>query len=127
MAAGICYLDDAHLSPADFVDCLARTCERQGVEIVRSANVTGFNRENGRICDVCTTQGDFRARSVVLAAGCESCTLARSLGINLPIQAGKGYSFSVPSSVVRPSRPLFLSEAKVAVTPFGEKVRFAGT
>lgn len=127
MAGGIFYPDDAHLSPADFVDCLARTCQRQGVEIVRSANVTGFNRENGRICDVCTTQGDFRAGSVVLAAGCESSTIARSLGINLPIQAGKGYSFSFPSSVVCPSRPLLLSEVKVAVTPFGNRVRFAGT
>lgn len=127
MAGGIFYPDDAHLSPAAFVECLARTCERQGVEIMRSTDVTGFNLEQGLISGVHTTQGEFRPGSVVLAAGCESSTLARNLGINLPIQAGKGYSFSIPSSIICPTRPLLLSEAKVAVTPFGERVRFAGT
>ena len=127
IAGGIFYPDDAHLSPGDFVDCLACACERQGVDIVRSTSVTGFHLENRQISAVRTAQGDFRPGSVVLAAGCESSTLARSLGINLPIQAGKGYSFSFPSSPVCPSRPLLLSEVKVAVTPFGNRVRFAGT
>ncbi len=127
MAGGIFYPDDAHLSPADFVDCLARNCERQGVEIVTSTTVTGFNLGKGKISVVRTTKGDFRPECVALAAGCESSTLARILGIDCLIQAGKGYSFSVSSSIVCPSRPLLLSEAKVAVTPFGDKVRFAGT
>ncbi len=127
IARGIFYPDDAHLSPAGFLGSLARTSKKRGVEIIRSTSVTGFKLENGHISAVHTTQGDLRSKSVVLAAGCESSTLSRSVGINLPIQAGKGYSFSIPSSIVCPSRPLLLSEAKVAVTPFGEKVRFAGT
>jgi len=127
MAGGIFYPDDAHLLPGDFLDGLARTCEGLGVEIMRSTSVTGFDLEKEQISVVRTTQGDFRPECVVLAAGCESSTLGRNLGLDWLIQAGKGYSFSISSSTARPSKPLLLSEAKVAVTPFGDKVRFAGT
>jgi D-amino-acid dehydrogenase len=127
IAGGIFYPDDAQISPAVFVESLAKISQRLGATVVTSTQVTGFSVANGTIQAVKTSQGDFRPRSVILAAGVESSTLAHKLGIRLPIQAGKGYSFSIPSSTFSPSRPLLLSEAKVAITPLGDKIRFGGT
>ncbi len=127
VVGGIYYPQDAQISPASFVESLAEISKRQGATILELTEVSGFRLSRGESVAVQTTQGEFRPGCVVLAAGAESPMVGRSLGMDLPIQAGKGYSFSVPSSIVSPTRPLLLSEAKVAVTPFGEKVRFAGT
>jgi D-amino-acid dehydrogenase len=127
IAGGVYYTDDAQICPADFVGSLAKISQAHGANILESTRVCSISVSKGEIAAVHTTQGDFRPGSVVLAAGAESSTLARDLNIDLPIEAGKGYSFSVTTSTVRPSRPLLLSEAKVAVTPFRDKVRFAGT
>jgi D-amino-acid dehydrogenase len=126
IAGGIYYPDDGQILPVEFVESLAAQARGFGANILPSAEVTGFNLANGKIRIVQTTRGDFRPKALVLAAGVESSTLARMLRINLPIQAGKGYSFSIPSSEFCPTPPLLLSEAKVAITTFGHKVRFAG-
>jgi D-amino-acid dehydrogenase len=127
IAGGIHYPDDGQISPSEFVESLARMCQKLDADILPSTQVTGFSIAHGAITAVQTSRGDFQPKTIVLAAGVESSTLAHRLGINLPIQAGKGYSFSIPCSTFSPSRPLLLSEAKVAVTPFADKVRFGGT
>jgi D-amino-acid dehydrogenase len=127
IAGGIYYPDDAHIQPAQFVESVATLAQGLGANLLPATAVVGFNRSNGRISAVQTTQGDFCPKTVVLAAGAESSNLAHMLRIDLPIQAGKGYSYSSTSPAFSPSRPLLLSEAKVAITPFGGKVRFAGT
>src|SRR5207302_11056605 len=124
---GILYPEDGQVTPTDFVESLAKMSRTLGANFLFSTYVRSFRMENGRISSVQTTQGDFRPKAVILAAGVESSTLARKLGIRLPIQAGKGYSFSIPSSTFSPTRPLLLSEAKVAITPFGQITRFGGT
>jgi D-amino-acid dehydrogenase len=43
------------------------------------------------------------------------------------MQAGKGYSVTLPHPRQRPSRGMILAEGRVAVTPIGETVRFGGT
>jgi D-amino-acid dehydrogenase len=43
------------------------------------------------------------------------------------MQAGKGYSLTLDAPRVRPRVPAILSEARVAVTPMGDSVRFGGT
>jgi D-amino-acid dehydrogenase len=127
IAGGICYPEDGQIVPVDFVHALAKKAQEAGAGILSSTRVIGFNQANGNIREVKTTRGNFHPRTVVLAAGADSITMARMLRINLPVQAGKGYSFSISSSSFCPARPLLLSEAKVAITPFGDKVRFAGT
>ena len=43
------------------------------------------------------------------------------------MQAGKGYSMTLPSPVQLPEICAILAEARVAVTPMGSTLRFAGT
>jgi D-amino-acid dehydrogenase len=53
--------------------------------------------------------------------------MARELGLNLPLQAGKGYSLTVPHPRQLPTLCAILTEARVAVTPMGGSLRFGGT
>lgn len=126
-AGGVHYLEDAHLDPLRFVRQIAARAERKGVEILTEAEVLGFGRSRGRIETVRTRRGDFRPAEVVLAAGSWSPQLARGLGLRIPIQPGKGYSVTAPSPPDPPRIPLILCEARVAVTPIGNLLRFAGT
>jgi D-amino-acid dehydrogenase len=127
IAGGILYPQDAQISPSDFVESLSAVAQSMGTSILASTQVTGFRQEGKTITTVQTTRGEFRPKIVVLAAGADSTRLAGMLGVQLPIEAGKGYSFSVPSDQFGPSRALLLSEAKVAVSPFRGRTRFGGT
>ena len=124
---GIYFPDDAHLNPAAFVRGLAGLVAKAGGTLCPQTEVLGFETQNCRITQVQTTRGDFSPQQVVLAGGAWSPALARDLRITLPIQAAKGYSVTVKRPVPCPTLPLMLSEAKVAVTPMGEMLRFAGT
>jgi len=127
VVGGILFRGDAHVDPAAFVGSLAGRIERRGASIRTSTEVIGFQATGRRISAVQTTRGDFRPRFVVLAAGAWSAGLGRELGVHLPIEPAKGYSHTVTRPDGAPAIPLLLSEAKVAVTPFTESLRFAGT
>jgi D-amino-acid dehydrogenase len=63
----------------------------------------------------------------VLAAGSWSGIMASKLGITLPMQAGKGYSFTVEDVKKNVRIPTIFLEERVAVTPMGNSLRFGGT
>ena len=86
-----------------------------------------FAREKGRISAVNTPRGELRAAQILLAAGVWSAPVARELGVRFPLQPAKGYSITVPRPPNAPRKYLYLGEAKVAVTPMGERLRYAGT
>lgn len=56
-----------------------------------------------------------------------TAALLRGLGLRLPLLAGKGYSLTLPRPPALPSLCSILIEARVAVTPMGGALRFAGT
>ena len=61
-----------------------------------------------------------------MASGAWSPLLSKKLGVNLPLQAGKGYRIDVDRPT--PVRiPAILMEAKVAITPMDGFTRLAGT
>lgn len=124
---GVYFADDAHLTPLRFLDCLAADLEQRGVVIHRETEALGFTRAAGRIESVQTTRGAFAVQEVVLAAGSWSPPFARELGLKLPIQPAKGYSIMVPRPDGYPEQAIQFQEAKVIVTPMGDRVRFAGT
>lgn len=127
VVGGIHHQEDAHLDPAGFLHELARIVREMGVVLHTSTEVVGFETSGRRVSAVRTTRGSFRPAQVILAAGAWSPRLVKDLGPGLPIQAAKGYSITVERSENGPMYPLYLSEAKVAVTPMGDTLRFAGT
>jgi D-amino-acid dehydrogenase len=89
--------------------------------------VSGFKVQEKRIVEVVTSNGAIQSDQVVLAGGSWSPKIVRSLGIRLPMEAGKGYSITYECKDGKPRIPFILTEARVAVTPMGNTLRFAGT
>jgi len=124
---GILLPEDAHLDPALFLHALAKRVQELGVDLQTDTELLGFEISGRRVMTVKTTRGDFQPQQVVLAAGSWSAELARELRLKLPIQPAKGYSITVQRPKHCPRIPLHLGEARVAVTPMGPRLRFAGT
>ena len=106
---------------------LARKARYEGVEIETHTQVLGFTKSGHKVTGVQTNKGIINADEVVLAAGSWSTDIAANLGLNLPIQAAKGYSVSYEKPGNAPLIPIMLSEAKTAITPMGEILRVGGT
>lgn len=127
IAGAVYFPQDCHLDPGKFLAALTRMLEKRGAEINYAADVTGWRSGEGRIDAVTTTRGEFSANEFVLAGGAWSPQTVRDLKLSLPMQAGKGYSLTLPKPKQLPSICSILTEARVAVTPMGENLRFAGT
>lgn len=120
------YHCDAHTTPTQLMPLLRRYLEENGVAIRVNTEATGFRTEGGRIRRVQTSVGEVAADEVVLASGSWSPLLAKSLGLRLSLQAGKGYRIDIKRQT--PVRlPAVLMETKVAVTPMEGFTRLAGT
>ena len=72
-----------------------------------------------------TSHSKVRLSSGLCRAG--SPQLARDLKINIPVQAGKGYSITVKKPEHCPQLPLGFGEARVATSTLSHTLRFAGT
>ena len=123
---GVRYVTDAGLDPARFVQWLARQAAAWGVRFMTQTEVFDFHLGRNRVNSVLTTKGEFRAEQVVLAGGAWLAPLGRRLGVNLPVEGGKGISqtFSKPKMNVR--QPLILEEHYVAVSPLSDALRITG-
>jgi len=65
----------------------ARGADQLGVDIIQDTEVTGFERDAGRITGVLTSRGPIGANRVALAAAGHTTVLAEMAGIHLPIQS----------------------------------------
>ncbi len=62
-----------------------------------------------------------------MATGVWSEEIGRSLGIYLPVQSGKGFSFLAENRDQAFRIPKLINEDKVTITPYGNRIRFGGT
>jgi D-amino-acid dehydrogenase len=123
--AGFLLPDERWLDPSLLVDGLAERLRGAGVEIVEGVGVQNVKgSEKGVAIEAAGRR--FEADLGLIAGGIGSQALCRTLGVSLGMQPGKGYSFSVfPESM--PRRALHLTDAHIAVTPMGDRLRIAGT
>jgi D-amino-acid dehydrogenase len=127
IAGAIYFPNDCHLSPNRFMARLQELAEKGGVRFLWETDVTGWKRSAERIDAVVTTQGSLAADEFVLCGGSWSAGMAKGLGLILPMQAGKGYSLTLPNPPQLPQICAILTEARVAATPMGSALRFGGT
>ena len=127
IVGGVFYPDDGHFNPGKFLQGLAEVVEKRGVRIQRNTEVLRIETRGNQIKSVLTTSGTFYGKQIVLATGAWSPRVGRDLNMNIPVQAAKGYSLTIARPASGPSLPLILGEARVAVTPMGDQLRFAGT
>ncbi len=127
VTGGVFYPDDAWLDPGRFMAALARHAEAAGVTFRWHTTSTGWQRTNGQLTALQTDAGAVEGDQFVLAGGAWTPTLGRALGLRLPLEAGKGYHLRVEAPPALPRHSYILTEGRVAVTPMGGTVRFAGT
>jgi D-amino-acid dehydrogenase len=124
---GMYYANEAHLAPSNFVHALANRAQNMGVEVRTETEAQGFEIKGRKVVGVRTKAGVLEADEFVLAAGSWSPGVAKVLRLRLPIQAAKGYSVTYEKPANAPRVPLIMAEARVAATPMGDMLRFAGT
>lgn len=120
------YPGDAHLNPTQLIHALVMYLQHEGVTILEKHPVTGFQTTNSRITTV-HARGSYEVDEVVVACGAWSPGLARQLGLKLPVQGGKGYSFVLQNVTNNLRVPAIMLEARATATPMGADLRFAGT
>ncbi len=120
VGAAIRLHDQRFINPGAYVNALADSVRARGGRIVTGVPVQKvFDRES--YVEVDGTSYD----AVVLATGAWLGSLARRFGVKTIVQAGRGYSFSIPMEHV-PSGPVYFPAQRVACTPLGDRLRVAG-
>ncbi|MFR9798856.1 NAD(P)/FAD-dependent oxidoreductase [Streptomyces sp. MS06] len=125
--AGLRCPQERHLDPAGLVAGLEHRCRELGVRFLRGRRVTDIRFRGTEASSVLAGGEEIPGTHFVLAAGVHTAALARLAGFPLPIQPGKGYGFDDTSQAVELRHAVYLGEAKVAVTPLRDRLRFAGT
>ena len=125
-----------------FTQQLARRCAERGARFLWQHDVVRLNKAGGAIESVAVRacpesaggQKDpkiqhLQADAVVVACGSYSAPLLRSVGVDLPIYPGKGYSATFP--LLRPEAAPMVSAIddgkKIAMSRLGNFLRVAGT
>ncbi len=127
MAGGILHRGDAMLRPELLVAGLAAQVRALGGVIETGARIEGFELTGRRIRAVRTARGAFAGGHVLLALGAWSPPVARTLGLRIPIQPGKGYSITWDAQPSAPRMPLVLKERSVCVTAWTDGLRLGST
>ena len=127
ISGAVFYPLDAHLDPRLLMRKLTELAIGAGVTVHWSTRLDAWRTVGARVVAAATSQGEMEADEFVVAAGVWSADTVRTLGCKLPLQAGKGYSFTLPNPAQLPRLCSVLSEAHVAVTPMGNSLRLGGT
>ena len=127
IAGAVYFPQDCQLTPQRFMACLQRAVEGAGGETAFDSAVTGWRFNARKIAAVRTARGEISGDEFVICGGAWSSALARELRLALPMQAGKGYSLTLPQPRQLPRICSIFTEARVAVTPMGGALRFGGT
>ena len=124
---GVWFEQDAHLDSQKFLGALRVGIRNQGGEF-RDGEVVELAVNNSKIDRARLSDGEVIATDqVIIAGGVWSPQLAKPLGLKLPMQGGKGYSFTLTKPPKLPQLCSLLKEGRVAVTPMGDSLRVAGT
>lgn len=127
VAGSVYFPQDCHLDPARFMAAMRQKIIELGGEFKNNTTIDKIETRDQKVTAVVGSGRRFEAEQFVIACGSWSAKLLKLVGLNLPLQAGKGYSLSLPSPPELPQLCSIFAEAKVAITPMGTNLRFGGT
>jgi len=126
ITSGINCSDQYSLNPTSLMVGLKSACKKLGVKFYETADQCNIKIVRPNKVEVTYENVAMQTDHLIIAAGVESRKIMNQVGFDLPLKFGKGYSLDF-SQEKRISHALYLSEAKVAVTPMTESLRLAGT
>lgn len=125
---GILYKCDGIMSPGRLMIGLNQYLKQKGVIFHTHTEVTGFKFSGKKVTEILTVKESFVADELIVTGGASLSGLARKLNLKLPLMPGKGYSFMYnPEGDTPMNHAALLLEARVAVTPMNNQIRFSGT
>lgn len=114
------------LDPGAFLDRLAQAVVSRGATIRSRFAVSTVATRGDRVAVFPVEGPAISADAVVIATGAHLDDLVRERGVRTRVRAGRGYSFTVPTDVPV-AGPVYLPGARVACTPYRDRLRVAGT
>ncbi len=127
IAGAVYFPEDCHLDPARFMAAMRQRVSDLGGVFESALEIDGIETKGGQVVSVSGNGRKFGAKNFVLAGGSWTPKLLKMIGLDLPLQAGKGYSLTMPEPPELPQLCSIFAEAKVAITPMGGSLRFGGT
>lgn len=121
------YKCDAHLYPNKLNHQLIQYLTLNGVQFLTGQPVTKITKKQNKIASVHVGAEAVDGDVFVFAAGSWMPSLLQLAGLQLPLMPGKGYSFTQSHSDKTLQVPAILCEARVAITPMNQQIRFGGT
>jgi D-amino-acid dehydrogenase len=91
-----------------------------------TAEVKDFDLSGGKVQAVETTEGRVSCDDLVLATGVWSKPLMKKLGLNVPLEAERGYHVIFEEATGGPTRPIMIASGKFVATPMAQGLRCAG-
>lgn len=113
------------LNPGAYVQDLVRLFESLGGTFVQ-AEVKDFDLDGGHISAVDTSAGRIHCDRAVVSCGVWSKPLMAKLGLDVPLEAERGYHILFKDPSQTPNNPLMLAAGKFVATPMEQGLRCAG-
>ncbi len=128
IAGAVYFPMDCHLTSRRFMQALETLTKASGTRFLWGTEILETEVRDGRLQAVVTSnRKKIEADEFVLCGGSWSANLARQLGLRIPLQAGKGYSLTIPKPRQLPEICSICTEARLAVTPMDGALRVGGT
>ena len=122
------FTESSFTDPMTFLTELADKVRAHGGVVRTNSNLVEAVIEDDVFRGVRLYSGDrIEGDTLVVAAGIWSTKLAGQLGLDIPMQAGKGYHRNIRKPSPGVSVASVLAEKHVAVTPMGDVLRLSGT
>lgn len=127
VAGAVYFPQDCHLDPQRFMAEMRLRVVNLGGVIESGVEIDRIETREGQVTAVSGNGRRFEGKQFVVAGGSWTPKLLKLVGMNLPLQAGKGYSLTLTAPPELPQLCSIFAEAKVAITPMGDSLRFGGT
>lgn len=106
--------DDGIADPSGLTNGYATAARRAGVTIETGTEVTSIRSDGGRVVGVETTRGPVETPTVVLAAGVWAPAIARTVGLDLPVEPLPRHVVVSGPFAGRPDRRTLVIDAETA-------------
>ncbi|MEL7499247.1 MAG: FAD-dependent oxidoreductase [Planctomycetota bacterium] len=121
------YEGDCHLRPDRLMSQLKEKLVAGGATILEHQNIDSIENRGGIAHAVNSAEESIEGDHIVIATGAMTPMLNRWLGLQIPIQPGKGYSLTMPKPARMPKIPIIFEDSHVAITPMQSKYRIGST
>ena len=125
VGAAVLFPAEADCDPTRLAQAIGSAAIERGASLRTRTEAYALAGGDGAVA-VETTRGRIRTGHVVVAAGAWSGRLARTLGVRLPLQGGKGYAVEWDPAAARLRIPVSMHDQRCVANPMDDRTRITG-